>query len=177
MNGVSCPDAVLTFGVRSEQRATAARPTHRRLLWMTTRSGRLLHEMSDEREARDGDAVANLMKVLLEDCQRREEEAARWKQQLQQHMETLLKMVQTLGVREEPGTRHQSLGGNSGLDNYKLSRLTEADDIEAYLTTFERVMGAYSMAKEWWLFQLAPQLTGNMPMLRCLQRQQAIMTS
>ena len=102
---------------------------------MTTRSGRPFREMTDEREARDGDAVANLVKVLLEHRQRREEEAARRKQQLQQHMETLLKMVQTPGVREEPGTRHQSSGGNSGPDNYKLSRLTEADDIEAYLTT------------------------------------------
>ena len=59
-------------------------------------------------------------------------------------------MVQTSGVREEPETRHQSSGGNSGPDNYNLSCLTEADDIEAYLIKFERVMGAYREAKERW---------------------------
>ena len=70
---------------------------------MTTRSGRPYCEMSDEREARDGDMAANLVKVLLKDRQRREEEAARREQQLQQQMETLLTMVQTPGVREDPG--------------------------------------------------------------------------
>lgn len=40
-------------------------------------------------------------------------------------------------------------------------KLTEKDDIEAHLTTFERIMGAYNIAKERWVFKLAPQLSGK----------------
>ena len=35
----------------------------------------------------------------------------------------------------------------------KLTKLMDADDIEAYLTTFERMMGAYEIEKT---FRLAP---------------------
>ena len=34
-------------------------------------------------------------------------------------------------------------------------------DIEAYLTTFERVMAAYEIPKERWAYKLAPQLVGK----------------
>lgn len=34
----------------------------------------------------------------------------------------------------------------------KMAKLTEKEDIEAYLTTFERIMGAYNIAKEQWVF-------------------------
>ena len=43
----------------------------------------------------------------------------------------------------------------------KLTRLSEGDDIEAYLTTFERVMRAYEVDKARWAFNLAPQLAGK----------------
>ena len=43
----------------------------------------------------------------------------------------------------------------------KLTRLTENDDIEAYLTTFERIMVAHEVNRERWSFKLAPQLTGK----------------
>eukprot|EP00731_Ephydatia_muelleri_P014661 Em0008g381a len=43
----------------------------------------------------------------------------------------------------------------------KLVKLTEQDDIEAYLTTFERVMRAYEVKEERWAVKLAPQLTGK----------------
>ena len=33
--------------------------------------------------------------------------------------------------------------------------------MEAYLTTFERVMQAYEVAPERWAYKLAPQLTGR----------------
>lgn len=35
------------------------------------------------------------------------------------------------------------------------------DDIEAYLTTYERMMAAFRVAMECWAFKLAPQLTGK----------------
>ena len=39
----------------------------------------------------------------------------------------------------------------------KLTRLTDADDTESYLTTFERLMKAYEVDKVRWAFKLAPQ--------------------
>jgi len=38
---------------------------------------------------------------------------------------------------------------------------TEDDNIEAYLTTFERLMAAYEVKRERWAFKLAPQLVGK----------------
>ena len=43
----------------------------------------------------------------------------------------------------------------------KVTKLTEADDIEAYLTTFERLMQVYEVPQERWAFKLAPQLVGK----------------
>ena len=43
----------------------------------------------------------------------------------------------------------------------KLTRLTEEDDVESYLTTFERIMAANEVSRERWSFQLAPYLTGK----------------
>jgi len=43
----------------------------------------------------------------------------------------------------------------------KLAKLTESDDVEAYLTTFERTMTAYRVEQNRWSYMLAPQLTGK----------------
>ena len=43
----------------------------------------------------------------------------------------------------------------------KLQRLTESDDIEHYLTTFERVAHAYNWPQDMWVLNLAPLLTGK----------------
>ena len=43
----------------------------------------------------------------------------------------------------------------------RLTKLSEADDVEAYLTTFERMMMAFKVQKAWWVFKLAPYLTGK----------------
>ena len=40
-------------------------------------------------------------------------------------------------------------------------KLSEQDDIESYLTTFERIMRAYEVKEERWVVKLAPQLTGK----------------
>ena len=39
----------------------------------------------------------------------------------------------------------------------KLTKLGEEDDIESFLTMFERMMVAYDVTKERWPFKLAPQ--------------------
>lgn len=43
----------------------------------------------------------------------------------------------------------------------KLTKLGDDDDIEAYLTTFERLMRAYDVNQNTWALKLAPQLTGK----------------
>ena len=43
----------------------------------------------------------------------------------------------------------------------KLTRLSDSDDIEAYLTTFERIMEVHVVSRDRWSFKLAPQLTGK----------------
>ena len=44
----------------------------------------------------------------------------------------------------------------------KLMSLTEKDDVEAYLVTFERIyMQAYEVDKAYWTYHLAPQLSGR----------------
>ena len=40
-------------------------------------------------------------------------------------------------------------------------KLTEADDIEAYLTTFERLITSEKLEQQHWAFKLAPYLTGK----------------
>ena len=40
-------------------------------------------------------------------------------------------------------------------------KLVLKDDIEAYLVTFERIMGAHKVDKSSWPHYLAPQLTGR----------------
>ena len=40
-------------------------------------------------------------------------------------------------------------------------KLTDADDIEAYLTTFERLMTSTNLEWQHWAFKLAPYLTGK----------------
>ena len=46
-------------------------------------------------------------------------------------------------------------------DAVDLTRLTDKDDVESYLTTFERMMTAYEIDASRWVFKLAPQLTGK----------------
>ena len=43
----------------------------------------------------------------------------------------------------------------------KIAKLELDDDIEAYLSTFERMMKAYNVAEKSWPFRLAPHLTGK----------------
>ena len=42
-----------------------------------------------------------------------------------------------------------------------MAKLADSDDIEAYLTTFERQMEVYEIEKKRWAFKLAPQLSGQ----------------
>ena len=43
----------------------------------------------------------------------------------------------------------------------RLQKLTETDDIEHFLTMFERVANAYKWPDDVWVLRLAPLLTGK----------------
>ena len=55
-----------------------------------------------------------------------------------------------------------SLGGShiSTEKKVQLSKLIE-DDVEVYLTTFERLMQGYSVKRAQWSYKLTPNLTGK----------------
>ena len=56
-----------------------------------------------------------------------------------------------------------AVGKTSSMElHVKLMSLTEKDDVEAYLVTFERIyMQAYEVDKTYWTYHLAPQLSGR----------------
>ncbi len=48
-----------------------------------------------------------------------------------------------------------------GEKDVRVVKLTDDDDIVAYITTFERLMTAYEVKKDRWAFKLAPNLTAK----------------
>lgn len=71
-------------------------------------------------------------------------------------MELLKSLVEGVQKQGEVAVRKAEEG-----KDVKVMKLTEKDDIEAYLTMFERLMVAYEMKKERWAFRFAPQLVGK----------------
>ena len=74
---------------------------------------------------------------------------------MQQHVDSLLQVV------GRPHEATSGAGSSRGDKEAKVSKLSDEDDIEAYLTTFERMMMAYGVPKDRWVFRVAPQLTGK----------------
>ena len=155
---------------------------------MTTRSG-LNYREREMSQPGDTDAtgseettdIQQVLRLLMEDRRKREEEIAaerrqreeevaaererqdretqRRLQEMQQHVESLLKVVEK--TQEASGGPTSGAGSSHGEKEAKVSKLSEEDDIEAYLTTFERMMVAFGVARERWVFKVAPQLTGK----------------
>ena len=99
--------------------------------------------------------VAKMTQLFLEDRKRREEALAeerhrreeefaeewhRRDEEVRQQMQLLREMVEGSHRREEVLAR--TTGEN---DKGSLSKLSEADDVEAYLMTFKRMMTAYKV--------------------------------
>ena len=135
---------------------------------MTTRSGRSYRKPGEMTSDGAEGNIADVSRMLVEDRKRREEELVeelrrreekmteerehREKEteermrMMQQQMEALQKLVAESSKREEK---------KSEMEQLKLAKLTEQDDIEAFLTTFERVMGVFGIERRW-AFKLAP---------------------
>ena len=75
---------------------------------------------------------------------------------MQEQMDALMKLVQ-----EQAKSATPAKGTVTVERDVKFSKFTETDNIEAYLTTFERTMNAFKVPQEQWVYKLAPQLTGK----------------
>ena len=79
----------------------------------------------------------------------------RWEEQMQRLMNLL-----EASVRRDRTTPAVAPTTVTVTEKVKVAKLTDQDDIKAYLTTFERLMEAYSVERRKWACQLAPQLSG-----------------
>ena len=137
---------------------------------MTTRSGReysvYVQTMSgteqtgmNNEERHEEPGLAQLLQALLSD--RQEErclERVRHEQELAQHQEerrVQIDLMRALLEGATPATPRQPQ------PDIFFRKLTEADDIEAYLTTFEQLVMSASLERQHWAFKLAPYLTGK----------------
>ena len=109
--------------------------------------------------------MEQMMQQLVENRRQREEfasERATWQravddqiQEMQAQRDRLMMLVHDSRPSTEP-TPAKLL---RGVPQVKLVPLTEQDDIEAYLVTFERIMQVYDISREQWTYYIAPQLT------------------
>ena len=115
-----------------------------------------------EDRKRQGEEIALHHQALQEERERREQESAEHMKAMQCQKELLSKLMGSPALRseEDPSDTPVPRQGRSEPE-VKLTKLTDQDDIEAYLTTFERMMIAYEVDKSRWAFKLAQQLTGK----------------
>ena len=120
-------------------------------------------EIAAERKRREEEIAAERKRQQdefnAERTKREEERKAREKEMQTQmddmraQMDKLMKVVETTAKTEaKPAVKELSV---------KLVPLSEKDDIEAYLVTFERIMEAHKIKQDNWSQNLAPQLTGK----------------
>lgn len=153
---------------------------------MTTRSGvSYKSKVTSMTESGESVNMAQMLKALLEDRKRREEEWAEERRRREEESrareaeirEERRRRDEELAKREAEtktqlgllqslieGVQRQSEAAVHKAENdkdVKIAKLTENDDVEAYLTTFERLMLAYEVKREKWAFKLAPQLVGK----------------
>ena len=94
---------------------------------------------------------------LRAEQRQREEENLRKEREMREQMDILRKLVGEIHDQGEASLREHEVRDK----DVKLTKLMDTDDIEAYLTTFERQMTAYEVPRGRWIFKLAPQLSGR----------------
>ena len=108
------------------------------------RLGAIIQTLMDDRRQRETQ--------IAEERAQREREFERQQERRQREMDEKMDVVMSLV---------ENVGSNSGEGTVKVAKLTDDDDIEGYLTTFERQMAAYEIDKARWAFLLAPKLSGR----------------
>lgn len=136
----------------------------------TTRSGRTFKPLEGDREAMADEETtpataeagskaadsAELVKMLMQEREKREREVEQERKFMQEQMDALMKLVREQAKSATPVKETVTVERD-----VKFTKFTETDDIEAYLTTFERTMNAFKVPQEQWVYKLAPQLTGK----------------
>ncbi len=112
-----------------------------------------------EQEEALADECRQREEALAEERRQREEALAEERRRQEEQMHLLMRLVE--GTTERLRVAETGPGAASPDEKVKLTRLTESDDVEAYLTTFERLMQAHGVDATRWAYKLAPQLTGR----------------
>ena len=102
--------------------------------------------------------IAGLLEFMRGMLQDRTEERRHYEDENEKRLHAMTKQMELL---ERIVTDRKDKEYKKVSDIPKLTRLSDSDDIESYLTTFERMMTVYEVAPEKWAFNLAPQLTGR----------------
>ena len=115
-------------------------------------------EIAEERRHREEEA-----RRREEEARRREEEARQREKERREEMALLKSLVESsrpavpsAGTGEEGAARIAPVQ-----EKLVLAKFVEGDDVDAFLTTFERVMTGYKIPEGRWAMQLAPQLSGK----------------
>ena len=100
-------------------------------------------------------SLVDVMRSMMRDCveKRRcyEEETERRAHDMSKCMELLEQLLKDKPDKDSKKDK----------DPIKLTRLSDSDDIESYVTTLERLMKVYEIDSARWAYKLAPQLTGR----------------
>ena len=129
----------------------------------------MVRVMIEDRERREREIAKDREREIAEERERqereREEERKRSDAQREESERRIAEMNKQMERLQQMFTEQSvataSARGRSTTETVKLTRLTDSDDIESYLTTFERVMAANEVNRERWSYQLAPYLTGK----------------
>ena len=131
---------------------------------MSRKQTEATHEMRISERSRE-EARQEELRISRE---RQEMERAMWEDRLrrdQEDREIWRKQVEDETVRRsnEFGSYGSDDGGSMMryMGQPKLQRLSDSDDVEHFLTTFERLAQAYSWPADLWVLNLAPMLTGK----------------
>ena len=120
---------------------------------------RMLQSLLEDRQQRETELVEE-RKCREEERRIREEELLRERTrrdvEVNQQMELLRGLIEVIHQQGETAAMRAEKDRD-----VRVAKLTEEDDIEAYLTTFERLMTVYEIPEERWVFKLAPQLVGK----------------
>ena len=114
-----------------------------------------MQQLLRDREQREAE-IAEERRRKEEEDRKREEEVERRERESRQQMDLLRELVQELHDERERNAERVAREKDA-----KVAKLTEGDDIEAYLTTFERLMDTAGIPRVRWVSKLAPQLTGK----------------
>ena len=101
----------------------------------------LVRTMMEERKRHDQE--------LAEERTQQEVQLAEERRQREEQMQLIMRLVEEIAHREESGNRGREQTSNRDAGpKVRITRLTDEDDVEAYLTTFEQLMSAHEIERE-----------------------------